>query len=83
MKTGKSSEEKNRLYRYGYAHDSVDCRDIVTDTPREATKWDRIQKKVELGSVFQEHPGDLDDTGLSIVFLRLSFLLSAILLSNE
>lgn len=56
-------QREGRIDRHGQAHDSIDYHDIVTDTEHESTKWDRIQRKKKLGSVFEEDPGALDDTG--------------------
>ena len=58
-------QREGRIDRHGQAHDEIDYHDIVSDTAHESTKWDRIQRKAELGSVFQEDPGSLDDTGLA------------------
>lgn len=58
-------QREGRIDRTGQAHNEIDYHDLVTDTPHEATKWDRVQRKKKLGEVFQKDPGALDDTGLA------------------
>lgn len=58
-------QREGRIDRMGQAHDEIDYHDLVTDTEHEATKWDRVQRKARLGSIFQEDPGALDDSGLA------------------
>jgi hypothetical protein len=59
------TQREGRIDRMGQAHSEIDYHDIVSDTEHEATKWDRIQRKKALGSIFEEDPGVLDDTGLA------------------
>jgi len=58
-------QREGRIDRMGQAHGEIDYHDLVTDTPHESTKWDRVQRKKKLGAVFQQDPGALDDTGLA------------------
>jgi superfamily II DNA/RNA helicase len=58
-------QREGRIDRPGQAHSEIDYFDLVTKTPHEQAKWDRIQRKKALGSIFEEDPGILDDTGLA------------------
>ncbi len=58
-------QRMGRIDRHGQLHEEIDYHDIVTDTEHEKIKWDRIQRKAELGAVFQLDPGSLDDVGLA------------------
>jgi superfamily II DNA/RNA helicase len=58
-------QREGRIDRPGQAHNEIEYHDIVSDTDTERTRWDRIQRKKALGSIFEEDPGDLDDTGLA------------------
>lgn len=58
-------QRMGRIDRHGQLHDEIDYHDLVTDTEHERVKWNRIQRKAELGSIFQADPGTLDDSGLA------------------
>ena len=59
------TQREGRIDRMGQAHEEIDYHDIVSDTEHESIKWDRIQRKKALGSIFEEDPGSLDDSGLA------------------
>ncbi len=58
-------QREGRIDRMGQAHQEIEYHDIVSDTDHEKKKWERIQRKKALGSIFEEDPGVLDDTGLA------------------
>ncbi len=58
-------QREGRIDRPGQAHDAIEYHDIVSETDTERARWNRIQRKKALGSIFEEDPGDLDDTGLA------------------
>ncbi|GAB6276255.1 MAG: hypothetical protein SAMD01599839_07950 [Rectinema sp.] len=58
-------QREGRIDRPGQAHAEIEYHDIVSATDHERTRWDRIQRKKALGSIFEEDPGVLDDTGLA------------------
>jgi len=58
-------QREGRIDRHGQLHDEIDYHDIVSNTEHEKAKWERIQRKAELGSVFQLPAENLDDTGLA------------------
>jgi superfamily II DNA/RNA helicase len=58
-------QREGRIDRMGQAHKEIEYHDIVSDTEHEKKKWERIQRKKALGSIFEEDPGVLDDTGLA------------------
>ena len=58
-------QREGRIDRHGQAHDEIDYHDLVSDTEHESKKWERIQRKSRLGSIFQQDPGAIDDTGLA------------------
>ncbi len=59
------TQREGRIDRMGQAHGEIDYHDLVSDTAHESKKWDRIQRKERLGAIFQDDPGDTDDTGLA------------------
>ena len=59
------TQREGRINRMGQAHGEIDYHDLVSDTDHEATKWERIERKARLGSIFEDDPGAMDDTGLA------------------
>jgi superfamily II DNA or RNA helicase len=58
-------QREGRIDRHGQVHAEIDYHDLVTDTPHEKAKWERVQRKARLGDIFQAHATGIDDTGLS------------------
>jgi SNF2 family DNA or RNA helicase len=64
-------QREGRIDRPGQAHSEIDYHDLVTNTEHEKTKWERIERKKKLGSIFEEDPGILDDTGLAATIANI------------
>jgi len=58
-------QRMGRIDRHGQAHSEIDYFDIVSDTDHEKKKIERVKRKARLGQVFQQDPGDMDDSGLA------------------
>jgi superfamily II DNA/RNA helicase len=58
-------QREGRIDRHGQVHAEIDYHDLVTDTPHEEAKWERVQRKARLGDIFQADATGIDDTGLS------------------
>lgn len=64
-------QREGRIDRMGQAHDEIEYHDIVSDTDHEQAKLERIKRKKELGSIFEEDPGSLDDSGLASMITKV------------
>ena len=58
-------QREGRIDRPGQAHAEIEYHDLVSDTEQEHERWNRIQRKKALGSIFEEDTDELDDTGLA------------------
>jgi hypothetical protein len=64
-------QREGRIDRPGQAHPEIEYHDLVSDTEQEHKRWQRIQRKKALGGIFEEDPGELDDTGLAATIAEL------------
>ena len=64
-------QREGRIDRPGQAHAEIEYHDLISDTDQERERWNRIQRKKALGSIFEEDPGELDDTGLAEMIAKV------------
>ncbi|MEM9423267.1 MAG: DEAD/DEAH box helicase [Spirochaetota bacterium] len=57
-------QREGRIDRHGQVNTEIDYHDLVSNTGHDKNKQERIKRKAELGTIFQQDPNTLDDRGI-------------------
>lgn len=59
-----SQQRDGRINRHGQLHSDIEYHKLRTETQYDRDNWNRVQRKADLGAVFQEDPDRIDDSGM-------------------